>query len=273
MTPTKPDLRQVAINALSFLVTSIADLIFHVIRIGIRLTTGKSADEVPLKLEKNKKMVGAIALTLVIAASLSSLLLTTCEFQPSLPKANLLPYQGTGQVLAEETAKLLGNKGKIVVLVMDTGQVEITADDPRMNAFTEAIKGQKDITVMAVEKISPSLMIRSPAGKMLRAEPFLEIFQQYPNVDAIVSLIGVPRLADEQIGGLAQNRPKFVAVSDPATSSSELKKLFEAQVLQLAIAPRGHPSTNGGKPPSTPREWFDQNYIVVTPESAPTHDQ
>ena len=108
MTPLKPDLGKIVINALSVVVSLIADLIFHVGRFVIRLTTGKKKEDVSFKLEKNKKTVGVIALILIIAVSLLSILLTTCQFQPSLPKVNLLPFQGIGQVMAEEAAKLLG---------------------------------------------------------------------------------------------------------------------------------------------------------------------
>lgn len=267
----KPDLREIAINALSALVSSVADLIFHVIRMVTRLSTGKREGEVPLKLEKNKKTVGAIALGLVIAVALSSLLLTTVEFQPPLPTQNLMPAQGVGQVVAEETAKLLTNRGTIVVVVMDTGPIENKTSDAELNAFTEAIQAHREITVNTIEKIPSSAVIRTPMGKVIREERFLELFQQHPDADAIVSFIGPPGLTEEQIAGLAPDRPKLVAVAGPATSASDLGRLFEARVLHLAITARGAPGSDDGRSPQTPREWFDRNYVVVTAQTAPSH--
>jgi hypothetical protein len=59
----------------------------------------------------------AYAATLVIAGSLASLLFTLSGGSPNF---NPLPHDATGQVLAEETARLASGGGRITLITLDT---------------------------------------------------------------------------------------------------------------------------------------------------------
>ncbi len=222
-----------------------------------------------LKIDEKKKPVVTIVAVLAIAASFISIFITQCE-RP--PKINMKPYLAVGQVAAEETAKLLGNKGKIVIVVQDTSQFKTknSPSDVQIETFKETIKKQGGISVSGTETVKIDMMAMHGPEMGLPGDLFVKIVQKYPDADAIVSFAGAPQLTDEQISSLGQKIPKFVAVSGMGMMGMGLKKLFEEQVIQLAIVPRFEPAPPSTKKPETLREWFDQTYKVVTAENAST---
>ncbi len=217
--------------------------------------------------EKNKPVITVVAI-LAIVASLTSIVITQCE-RP--PKINLQPFYAVGQVAAEETLKLLNNNGKIVVVVMDTGDFKSKATDAQLQKFNETIKKQAGASVTATEKVKMDMMMMGGPEMGLPGDFYIKLLQQHPEADAIVSFVGAPSLTDDQIKQLGDKIPKFVAISNMGMG---LKKLFENQVIQVAIMPQFTPPAPdaGGKlkTPQTLREWFDQTYTVVTAENAST---
>ena len=62
-----------------------------------------------------KQALGVAGLILVILASLIWIYVT----EVAAPKINLPLHQGVGLVLAEETSKVLGNKGQVVIIAIN----------------------------------------------------------------------------------------------------------------------------------------------------------
>jgi hypothetical protein len=48
------------------------------------------------------------------------------------------------------------------------------------------------------------------------------------------------------------------------------RKLLEAQAIHLAIVPRFDRSAPPAKIPQTLREWFDSQFLVITPDNTAT---
>ena len=58
-------------------------------------------------------------------------------------KINLDPYDVLGAITAEETAKLLGNKGQVLVMARGTGANKNPSVEAELKAFQQTLKKQK----------------------------------------------------------------------------------------------------------------------------------
>ncbi|MDD2710959.1 MAG: hypothetical protein PHV34_23525 [Verrucomicrobiae bacterium] len=214
--------------------------------------------------EKNKPVVTVVSILLIIA-SLTSIYFTQCS-GTGTPKLDLTPYQTMGEVTAQETSKMLENKGQIVLMTMDLQKQPNVVIDASLKSFQEAIK-KTGVAVKAIEAYSPGT--NDMEFMMMESLPpsfYIRTVEKHSDADALVSFLGAPRLTDEQLRALPQKLPKLVAIASFGPPF-EIKKLFEERVLNLAIVPRMTPP-DPNKKPSTPREKFDANFQVVTSADA-----
>ncbi|MBI3657443.1 MAG: hypothetical protein HY232_13595 [Acidobacteria bacterium] len=190
-----------------------------------------------------------------------------------MPQTLLKPDQALGDVVAEETAKLLGKRGQVVV-VRELADRKSLALDTQVDFFKKGLKKMPGITLGGVELVKMGRLPMSPEKRMI--DPFAEpsmgllpsqlvnIVQSHPKADAFVIFGGFPPLTAEEFNGLKQGGSKWIVVSD---YEPHYKGLMQAQIIGLAIVPRLGSSQKSGEEPKTSREWFDREYIVVTPES------
>ncbi len=218
-----------------------------------------------LKVDEKKKPLVTVVAVLAIVASLTWIYMTQC--QSNTPKVNLNPFLAVGQVMAEETAKLLDNKGEVVIVAMDTKKMKIPHVEAQLKTFNDTLKKQGGVTVMATESLSAEALGMVGPEMGLSSDNFFKVLEKYPNASAIVSFVGAPMLKDDEIARLPANTPKIVAFS---AMGMGLKKLFEENVIQVAIVPNFEAKPGPQKKPETLREWFDQYYKVVTKEAAPS---
>ena len=202
--------------------------------------------------ENRKQLVLAIGSLVVIIAS-------SCWLASSFlrPKFNTKLHQGIGEVMAEETAKLLNGKGKVVVIIQDPKAAPVL--QAQLKAFQRMI-GRKDILLADTVVVRAAQRKLGP-GMGLSVDQFLTVLEKHRQADAIVSFIGTPAPADPKIVALGKiEGPKIIAET---RNRSNLKPLFRNQLLHAAIVPRFDFPAPGSKNPSTPREWFDLSYQVV----------
>ncbi len=217
-----------------------------------------------------KIIVGAIAVVAIVGA-LTSIYLTQVE---RAPKVNVKPYKALGAVVAEETSKLLGHKGRVVVLAADAGKFQIPALQSQMESFKRALAKKRGLTIAAIEKVDIPMGTLMQLGSGGFAEPSLglspdqvmRVLAAHPGIDALVSFVGFPPLPDQAVTMLRQRPVKVVVVS---SHDPWLGGLLQAQIIHVAIVPRsGAPPVGAPKKPRTLQEWFDQTYLLVTPEKA-----
>jgi hypothetical protein len=214
----------------------------------------------------NKKNA-LVAIGCVLAILASAAWIYYHEFKA--PKYNVSLHQRIGEVMAEQTAKVLGPKGYLVLLTIPTGgEPELKT---QLDAFRKTLKKLGDYELKEHEmdvKDQPKYR----AGGGLSSRKFVRAVKNHPQADAIVSFIGAPRLSAEDIAEIA-DRPKFIAES---CSSEHLPDLFDKHILQVAIVSRFVFPAPGPRSPKTPQEWFDKRYQIVTAEglaSIPASDQ
>jgi hypothetical protein len=162
--------------------------------------------------------------------------------------------------MAEQTAKVLGNKGRIVLITIPAGsEPEL---ETQMESFQRTLKKLGDYDLKEHEldtKDQPKYGI----GTGLSGRRFVRTVKNNPKADAIVSFVGAPNLSDEELAELTK-APRFIAES---RSPDHLPKLFEKQIIQVAVVSRFAFPAPGPLKPKTPQEWFDKRYQVITAEA------
>ena len=205
----------------------------------------------------DRQVVLALTSIVIICASLVSIFFFLRGRRPIGSQA---PAIGVGEVVADETIRLIGRQGKIVIWSGDIDPSALT-----LATLTETLRKNSAISIVSTEPIGGHFNVWLDS-ESLPTERFFDLMKKHADVDAIISFAGIPVLRPEQIAQLDSRRPKLILVF----SSQDLpdRMLFERGVVQLAIVPRYESLRRTGVKPATPREWFDREYQVVTAETA-----
>ena len=178
------------------------------------------------------------------------------------PKFNLVLHQEIGRVLAEETAKLVNQTGRVVVVAIELrGVPELRA---QLEEFERVLHQSPGITLEKSYKLDTDDKPKYSFGAGLSGRRLVRIISKNPHADAIVSFIGAPSLSEAEIAQL-KRMPKFIAET---RSADKLKQLFDHNVLHAAVVSRFQFPTPIKGTPSSPRDWFDQRFQVVTARNA-----
>ena len=110
----------------------------------------------------DKRSKDMIVGSLAVAAVAASIYFA---FPGRSKKVNLGTYEVLGAVTADETAKLLGNKGQVLVLARDTGEDKNPSVEAELMAFEQALKKHTGLSLI-MEKIPvpPTLMMATGGG-------------------------------------------------------------------------------------------------------------
>jgi hypothetical protein len=179
------------------------------------------------------------------------------------PKHNVALHQRVGEVMAEQAAKLAGSKGRLVVITIPTGnEPELRT---QLEAFRKALKklGDYDLKEHELEtKDQPKYGL----GMGLSGRRFVRAVKNNPKADAIVSFVGAPKLAEEELTELTKV-PKFLAET---RSPDNLPKLFEKRIIQVAVVSRFYFPAPGPIKPKTTEDWFNKRYQIIAADSVKT---
>jgi hypothetical protein len=207
-----------------------------------------------------KQVVVAGVSILVIAASLGWI----CFTQFAEPKTGLVLHKGIGEVMAEETHKLLDRKGKVVVVAVDPGKAPELRT--QLETFRETLAKLGGIVIKDTVFLDTENKPKYGTGRGLSARRFVRIAKKSADVDGIVSFVGAPNLSESDFAELEKiGLPKFIAESG---SAAKLKRLFDKKVLQVAIVGRYQFPAPNKNDPRNAREWFEKRFQIVTADSA-----
>jgi len=201
---------------------------------------------------KLKNLLLAIGLLLVIAGS--AFWIYYHEFKA--PKHDVRLHQRVGQVMAEQTAKLVGPKGRLVLITIPLGpEPELKT---QLDAFRHALNKLGTYEIKTHE-LDTKDQAKYGLGAGLSGRRFVRTVKNNPKADAIVSFVGAPKLSDEEVAQLAKI-PKFIAETK---SPDHLPTLFDKQLIQVAVASRFVFPAPGPQKPRTPQQWFERRYQIV----------
>jgi hypothetical protein len=204
---------------------------------------------------RNSKVIGAGASLATLGAT-ALLLFSTRQLPPGLdPK----PHEATGWVMAQEALGLLKPGGWLVVIRRDTGAYKHPESDLQFKSFQKALrKAKATVTAVRAVGLDPLRPLEVPPGD------FFELIRRSPAECVIVSFLGPPLLSQDQRRQLGQSRPKIIAFCPgPLPAQIDLRVLFEARLLEVAVISRRNPPQFSAKPKDL-AGWFDRYYQKVT---------
>ena len=110
----------------------------------------------------NQKAKGWMVAILAVSAAVVALYFAFAERSP---KINLDTYEVLGTVTAEETAKLLGDKGVVLVMVRDTGADKNPSVEAQLKAFQQELKKHSGLRVITEQvPVTPMTMMATGGG-------------------------------------------------------------------------------------------------------------
>ena len=202
-------------------------------------------------------------LTVSVAVSAAAVSLYFALFGRS-PKVELGAYEVLGVVTAEETAKLLGNQGRVLVIARDTGADKNPSVEAQMATFERTLKKHAGLSLVT-ERFQATPMLMMATGGGVPPEHLAQALQTHSDVRALVLFCGLPPLADAEWEALRKRGVKTVVVSSFRPDYAEL---LERNVIHMVITPRPEGPPPDARPPRTLRERFDQDYAIVTAADA-----
>ena len=208
-----------------------------------------------------KNTLTAIAAVGVIAAACGWIYFG----QADAAKHNIVLHQRVGEVLAEQTAQLIGNKGRVVTIAIETK--EWPELKTQIEAFNNklATLGKFEVRDYQMDtKDQPKYGV----GTGLSGRRYIRTVKKNESADVFVSFIGAPKLDEAERTELETGRkPKLIA---EARGTDYLPKLFKHELVQVAVVSRYQYPSPAPEKPKSPDEWFVSRYQIVTPQTANT---
>lgn len=180
------------------------------------------------------------------------------------PKINLGTYEALGAVTAEETARLLGGKGRVLVIARDTGADKNPSVEAQLDMFTRTLKKQAGVSHVT-ERFEATPMLMMATGGAIPPDQLAKALQTHANIDALVLFCAIPPLADAELDMLRKRNVKTVVV---ASFRGDYAQLLEQKLINLVISPRQEAPPPSAQPPRTLRELFDRDFVIVTAADA-----
>lgn len=181
--------------------------------------------------------------------------------QFSAPRVNLRPSAAVGEVVADEATKLLGGKGTVVLVSREPPKDGPDANGEKIDSFKTAIRQRNGIKLHTSEWLT-----RPPVGTMdtgvASQEELLAALEKNGEANALILLAGLPPLSPA-----LQEKFKAVKLLAVCGYSVNVKRWLESKSLAVVVVPRFSDPPADAPPPKTPREWFDREYQLFTPET------
>ena len=175
------------------------------------------------------------------------------------PKINLGTYEALGAVTAEETAKLLAGKGRVLVLARDTGPDKNPSVEAQLDVFKRTLRKHADISLV-IERFTATPMLMMATGGSVPPDQLIKALETHADANVLVLFCGMPPLTDAELETIQRRRLKTVVVASLRPDSAQL---LEQSIIHLLIAPRPDGPLPDAKKPQTLRELFDQDYVVI----------
>ena len=181
------------------------------------------------------------------------------QFRAPQHDASLHSY--IGKVLAQEAARLIGKKGLIVTISIETkGWPEL---ETQLQAFKATLKKLGDYEVREYEmdtKDQPKYGV----GTGLSGRRYIRTVKKNENADLFVSFVGAPNFSKEEVAALAK-KPRLIVES---RSGDNLPGLFEDHLVEVAVVSRFEFPAPVRETPRSPEDWFTKRYQIINAETA-----
>jgi hypothetical protein len=204
---------------------------------------------------KNALLAGGSILVIIA----SSLWIYFHEFKAA--KHSVALHERVGQVLAEQTTNLIGKKGYVAIITIDSK--EWPELKTQIQAFRASLKKLGEYEVKDYE-LDTKDQPKYGVGSGLSGRRYVRTVKKCEKADVFVSFIGAPKLTKEDLAELVK-KPRFIAES---RSGDNLPALFENKLIDVAVVSRFEFPAPGPEKPKTPQELFTKRYQILTAQNA-----
>jgi hypothetical protein len=181
------------------------------------------------------------------------------------PRINLNPYEALGAIAGEETSKLIGHRGEVVLVAVDPGEDRDPVQESELRAFEALLTKSGGARVAKTVLIKQDPMQRMATGGAMPAAELGRLHKDHGTAAAWVFFIPFPVLSPADAARLREQGTKVVVAS---ACLPGYKELLRSKIIHLALVPKRGGGPEPAKAPSTLREWFDAEYLLATPETA-----
>ena len=166
---------------------------------------------------------------------------------------------------AAETADFLGKGKRVVVIAYDAQDSQL--DKTQQSSFRGSIE-DAGIEVKTLESLvlEAADKERAEVNGGFPAEMYRRIFEDYPEVDAYVSLCGPPWDLPDASDPVPEIVPPLI-VALGLSPEINIEPLFDHGILEMAVTLRPRHSLDPKTAPRRGRAMFDYYYQVVTAAS------
>ena len=207
----------------------------------------------------NKKIVGAVAVVVILAA-LGSLYLSLIGLPP---RVDARPHEALGEAMAREALQQRAPGGRILLVRRDTSLYPNPAAEAQIRTFDRALrKAGANVAATTVVKMDPLRVVSVPSAD------FHVLLEKATESDVIASFLGPPVLTPGQLAKLGSKRPKVVALCiGEMPRQTDLKRRFDEKLVQTAILNR-RDVASAAPTSDAPQAWFDHFFVVATEANA-----
>ena len=203
---------------------------------------------------------------ILTAATLGALGLALAAYSHwrTAPAFELKPEQALGEVVAEETAKLMNQGGQILVIAGDAGDALLEAQVASFQTALQKYKLVKRVALERLKPIEPLLRTMNPGSPPYQPAEFDRALQGHPQVNGVVSFVGLPAEGSSAWAGLKAKGCKRVAIFN-TTADAQVTRALEQRWADVAFVAREEAKPVGAAPLKTAREICDRYYVIATP--------
>ena len=204
-------------------------------------------------MEKKKLIITTVAV-LAIVGSVGWMVISRSD---GGSRGNPQPHGYLGTVVGEETVKLLGGKGSVVVVLEVIEGVKNPNNDDQVKGFKAGLAKGKGVTLKEVKELKRDM---SNDPRFWPEQQAARLVSMGAGADAVVMFVNFPQsLPAKDIATLKDSKKTILAVT---TQSPLLDSLISAGAIKAAVAIRVPPKpAPGGK--ETPAQWFERVYTVL----------
>ena len=196
----------------------------------------------------------------IVASAIAGAMLCGCDRAGPSVDSTLDSALGTGA--GEQTARLLGNRGRIEVIA-SAASCQNPYFVSELKVF-QKIVGKAGIRIASIEKFQLTPLERMQFGRMVPREVLLKSIENQTGIDAVVLFCGFPDLANQDYDALKHSGTKIVIISAYQTN---FPTLLKAGVIDMAIVPKSDQPAVRSKKADSSRELFSSEYLILTPDS------
>lgn len=205
-----------------------------------------------------KKLVTVVALVVLVGAIAS--LIRTCR---SGVDRRLHPlYRAFGEIVADETIKLTGSAGEIVLQDFEPEHAPNPTLDVPVEAFVATLKKKAPgLKIVATERVPLTILQAiSEESRVELRQQFYDLLRKYPPTTTLVTFVGTPGWFGGDTRLIPKERPKLVFASIMGLGPPP--EYLDDGIVQVAIVPdQKEDATIEGS--LSGRQLFDQFFKIV----------